>query len=559
MNFIKALSELSILLDWSPEDPLYLRPPSALPNIRPEIISFLNSSGLDKIFKSIPGLTILGSISLPAYYNGKIYDCFPGSWNSAETCKIMKLNHSLIPKHIQIHMNGRVHYLIDPIKSIKQVYSERDLPGGKDEIIEFGMFAAAQGFNPNCLRSDQSALYLVDENKLMFVANEYSVRTRIDEPVKTFSLDLEKYCELKSTKSVELIQSIDMFKGLEFLGIKDESLKSVKTNQPSTFVEYSLPELIPEKLSEQILNDFRYSISYLPDRFNWLEVLMAIASKLPERLASIEPTIENLSKIFLDNLEKFEYVRSPLSFYLNPSEIDQMTDFFFYGDVKNLYQYQTIYDQMKTRNVNRSRGCVNHAYKLAPEKMKYDFIYIRSQAGKRECKEKIQCNQNNESKQNDEYKQNNECEQKTQDNNRWIDLPKFTYKPIHPQVSIKINNIEFNAQTLSKIFFNTPIIQILDSKENVEISWLDKSSLELIQKVIRGELMFYNLYDELSESAYNNLSYRGSLLDLFEYPPMRLQMNLMFVLGKPLVEQIKSSDIGKIDLDIIPEIVKIFS
>lgn len=583
MDFIHPLSELPLLLEWEPDTPFYsqIRKPwvgGVIRDITKEdrkIRSFLTDSKLEQTFQSIPGLVVLNPdfgnpLSLPVYYNGKRYDCYIGSWNSYEACKIMKLDHPIIPKNIQIVANGRVHYLIEPSRWIYRAYTAEDLPDDEDlkkqmleQTADFSVFAAAQGFNPNCFGTF-GALFVADGNKLMFIANERSVRVRPGEWMNIPSRPDESSTsntqwDAVNTNPTVLSTSRDAvervkFEKSEYKAVVKDLLKKLYLvgygrvdYQPKTpFAEYTLPPVDPNRVSVEILKEWRNVIDYEQDRFNWLEVLMAIASKFPNDLFTLAPggrTLELLSKIFLERLSEFGYVREPLYFYLEDFEEIKEMEKFFFGDVQNLYHYQTVYNNARVRNINKTRRgdpwdpkstkpFTSYSYKLflsVPDKI--DSIYMRSWKDYPHAKPLTWYSTEDVN----QVKAETEDEQK-----RWADLEVESVDV--GSVIIKLNGREFNTYDLSRIFFNTPITQVLqrvNPGEDVPISWLTQEDIQLIQKVIKGELMFWSMYAGLSLNAYNNLSYKGSLLDLFEYPPFRLRMNFIFVVGKPLVEQIK--------------------
>jgi len=103
-----------------------------------------------------------------------------------------------------------------------------------------------------------------------------------------------------------------------------------------------------------------------------------------------------------------------------------------------------------------------------------------------------------------------------------------------------INGIQFSAYDLTRVFFDTPLAS--ESTE-ITLSGFSYKDLKIIRDYLMGRKPIMSLYRGLSVNAYNQLSSYGSLLSAFEIREVRWILCRNFILGLPVVEQIRRNKI----------------
>lgn len=299
-------------------------------NINTLLHNFIITS---KWINDLPPLAVLTNkifqnttLSYPVNISGELKLCLIGDIQSYQTSKIMYLDHPLIPKHVKIVANGRVHYLIDyttEFQSLVHVYdylSKDEKTKYATEIRDFFQFAHDQGFIVG------NSFYIDDSKKLVFIPSVLSKRCRGDEVVISNGSDSEINDDWQWY--ADFFRDIDLTK-----------LPAV-IKYEGKFTEYSLPDITAtedevKKAIELIRIDEQGG-------YCRLEIICALLSKnLP---------LNNYEQTFLDNLDKFSYARTPIDFYLN-LETEQIRDL----TPEVIHQYQKLYDKVKTREVKSSR------------------------------------------------------------------------------------------------------------------------------------------------------------------------------------------------------------
>lgn len=408
-------------------------------------------------YKNYPGFdtAIRNSVSMsyPAYYRGKKYMIIPGGAKSYFTARVMNIEHKLIPPHIKIVAEGRVHYLLEPFDKLETL---------RMDVIHT-LFSGYQS-EANAFRKQVGNEYGVEISNN---STGFKIIYRNDQPTLIFIPDDEVYYTPASK---------------------------------SYFGLYTLPDVDRSQIDEII----KWIKSFKEDRYEeeyhqYLEVLMALASKkLLPRKGIRSPEI--LVSKFIEHLDVFGYLRPGLDFY------DSFVGSTF-SDPKKLSEYQRIYN-------NETKIPLSDYNMSGIEQRDLGAAIVNS------------------------------GEMSIQSNTLVVPEP----KEINLDGDVLIDNVSFSRQDLVHLFFNTPLEQLAEyGGETKRPIWMTNQDLQLVHGFIDGEVMPLVLYKFLSKEAFNNLSYKGSLLNAMENQEFKFYINMVYKRGISPREYVKSTDleIGK--------------
>ena len=439
--------------------------------------NFLINSGWYSDFNQNQ-LTVISNTSYemilpyPVFYNKQAYTCILGASDSYITSRIMNLRHPLIPDHIKIVANGRVHFLIETVNSIRYAYTSDTNDQMLKQIQDFIKYASAFGFIVNinefliitrscveqlvylhrylCIRYFINAN--VNFNDVLISARKtfYHISKHKDE----FTLpqvDTKDYQEYK----IDEITSVDQ--------VKDWISSVLEGSSPATFQFYEYLDMIMSLASKNLLPD--YGIRFL-------DVLVAI---------------------FCQNLTIFGYARTPINFYMTANEEIKYLSTIINGEYDILLRYQQDYNNYVSRGVMQATNAT-FDYKITPIYAKHIKLPVIFRSGKQ------------------------------------LDEVSLVRPETKVPGTIIINNLEFNRQDLIDLFFETPLAQIatFEGDKIDKPIWLTQNDLQLIHGFINGLVMPLVLYKNLSKPAYDNLSYQRSLLYNFDNIDFRYQLSTAY-------------------------------
>lgn len=310
--------------------------------------------------------------------------------------------------------------------------------------------------------------------------------------------------------------------------------------------QQQLAEMLSTLISLGLQDEIRLDLSkYVDDGKSINTILIAI-----ERA---------LFKVYLKNLELTKYLRPPIYHFV--PELLELIDTFANFPLTN---YQAVRNQI--RNSAKMNKKLEHGdkadirYNVGPRLMEGATEFISRRFSKEQEKESSRQKRHILS---EEHKKVNFIGIHTAEYNLIADRAFQRYisetyvgrvkngiiqSLSQPQVPLYvlnishrktvINGIEFSTYDLSCIFFETPLFSEL---EFMTLSGFNRSDLKLIKDFLTGRKPITSLYRDLSLSAYNQLSLYGSLLSTLEIPELRQLWCKMFVLGLPVVEQIKQN------------------
>lgn len=110
--------------------------------------------------------------------------------------------------------------------------------------------------------------------------------------------------------------------------------------------------------------------------------------------------------------------------------------------------------------------------------------------------------------------------------------------PTHEYVVI--NNVEFKAEDLLTVFFDTPFATVAETIDSYVFNDITESDMRVVKELLSGRIMFMTFYKELSPSAFNRLGGANTLLGMYELIGVRQIIDQNFVLGMPFRTQMKN-------------------
>lgn len=119
--------------------------------------------------------------------------------------------------------------------------------------------------------------------------------------------------------------------------------------------------------------------------------------------------------------------------------------------------------------------------------------------------------------------------------------------PLAMQIELKASQITLgtnivSAEAVARVFANTILsikAQLADENEQIVVPGLTDNDIKLIVDFLTGRIMLIRLYLQLSESGFNALSPVDALLGIYEWPSARYDLDRIYVVDRPFVDQIK--------------------
>lgn len=449
------------------------------------------------------------ALGLPVYLNGKEYTAFEGDAKSYFQSRIIEFDHPMVNKYISMVMRGLNYFLYPGVVEFEDIgirkYPLEQINTMFDKISEAYDFFADQGYT---LYPDNFALV---ENEVMIYPldlniNPYGVPPQ-HEIISTFTemlLDVDHDVKNPITQSV--------YKKFENFSNLDRSMEGSPED-----VDYVVPnpKISIEQMQELIQSD-------LWKNFHNIEIIMT--------LLGFGVNVEkdsNLNELLFSNLHKFGYIRPTIAYYAfgvrmsgdeelaKESALEQIT-----SDPEMMLRYQDYYEEYKEEYL-RARNSDN-----SPDPSENVILDVAQYLPVQKLKIPIRLTKIAELR--------GQPVKPFVNGKHWDYKHLFTY--IKGQGKLKINGVEFDSKELHTIFYETPLAQI---NEDVEIDWLDSSSLELISAFLQGKIMPYILYTQLSPEVLIRLSSSGSYLDIYENLDARLAIDLCYIWNVPPSEQLK--------------------
>lgn len=467
-----------------------------------------NDRKVDKFFKQSGWANKIGEINsqliildnnsfrrsilpMPVFYGGNYYRCFLGKENSYAACTLMNLKHSAIPFHVKIVAGGNVHYLLEPMDGlipfgeyIEAGFYSEVMDRLFDELIDFVNLATYYRFYFNVesrayVKTTESGVSLVilpDQSVIRYSVNTSWVNGHLICEALDLLLKWKRSIKKSSSRRFRLKFDPKKFEGKDLLP----------------------PDYKLEEATYTILDDYLLTDHSMHQFFENLEMLMALASKgIP-----VDPY--NIREQFLRNLNIFGYMRPSIYIYMTDREaIKYLNDIL--KDPSILKNYQATYNQYASnwRDSRPEYGSeINHiGYQEPLSSFGEVEIFTRTEVGSF--------------------------------------IPSAEYSPIESK-SIKINDYKFNTNELAFAFRSTPLEQIAklaNESDDLKVSWLAPEDCKLISDMLSGKIMYFIMYRDLSDQAYNNLSFEGSLLYAYNSLEFRKTIDFNFQFDKKFIDQ----------------------
>ena len=305
------------------------------------------------------------------------------------------------------------------------------------------------------------------------------------------------------------------------------------------------------------------------DRLEILEVLISLQLdsqlNLPNRPKGTHKDVfslfnKELIRVYLANLELTRYIRPPI-FHFTPDRI-----MFYYGTLKDIpTNYQLIRSEARSRANMTSPVELPHNTEIKQLNLSpllitqntYSFVsrrftpqqWITFQEEKggiyeqeyKDVKDAVSLNKVSQIVVSRMYEETyiGRILKSIKDYSSYPQVPLST--TTYSYKRIRINGVEFMSSDLLGIFFDTPLASVASELNEVSLTSFPYADLKLIRDYLMGLKTFTGLYRGLSTSAYNQLSAYGSLLSAYELSDLRRIFCEIFVLGLPVIEQIRSN------------------
>lgn len=493
-----------------------------------ELQKFLRKSGWDEILKieSKDKLLVPSSVNimdgnwcfnmLPfgAYLNGKFYHCAVGGNRSYDTAKMMFLPHKFVPPHVLTVANQRVHILLEDkyrpnlfgwASSGDFAPNIDQLLGYLKEIDLFSRYLTEQGFIFDPLK----CMHITEDGELFCLPHDSFVQIgqrMIDLPEMIGSIEtFNTYYMLRFiefiVKDVEIQIKMNSAKN-----ITEKQIQRITYNEISgklkgefkDFIPYSLPTIGRSTISDE---DLTKAVKFIQLDAQLMEMFMAITSK-----GLYKGNPEDIKTIFLDNLDKFSYVRAPIVTYMTPDLMWYYSKYIQELNLNYIRNYNILYDKLASGPKPKIYTYIAQIYDpLIPELKEFDSL-IRAtpmSQGKR------------------------------------VDNPILETTAEELEGFTTIGGVELSKNNLAKVFYNTPLAVVAAAGDSIDKPvWMTLEDLTLIQGFFQGLIMPYVLYRGLSDSAFVNLSGANTFLDLYGY--YRYYIDKSYVIGKSPVEYLKN-------------------
>lgn len=454
----------------------------------------------------------------PVFYQSKAYTCVVDNYNSIFTSRITRFDHPNVAKTINIVADGKVYYLIDHnFKSLSQMLTSDVTSGARRHFVygmiqklvdvwaylaEYGWLFIEPGYDLDIL--------IVSWFQSIFFDTKLGMRLVIV-PSLVNSQFSPKYAKANYQKPI-----IDLAKHLTDFNNYQLELPRVLTAHANP--DYTIPDLTvkyPEAHFARWFATINNANIIDADKIGYVDMLMILVCSgvLDPRVPFKEQSLALVESTFRANLDKFGYARTSPAYYLSDDEIKKFLKKIRYK-FDMVYSYQSKYNEWTKRDPYPRDN--NIYYEYAYEMVDYDIGDEELPAVEMYVRGKIQFS----------------------DVTKEVELVSLENVP----QTIKINNIEFNSQDLILIFNSGPLISALELKvDEYNPAWLSQKDTKLIADYIQGKILIMTLYAGLSDDGFNNLSYPGSLLFIYNNVDVRQALDNIFEYNINYLQQFRNN------------------